>query len=190
MKRSHTLDGSSCSSSGEEAVQSRRQKSKTEEAMDVLEEMITCPTCLDKYSRSGSTENPSKNAKVLSCLHAFCKGCISEIATGCKGLAPLSCGMCLDESSPGVATRGCVDCGDGLPLCDSCHDSMHSKVLAFKTHKIVSIAEYRDWMRASQQHQKCPLHKTSNVDLACETCSQAICSLCVDSNHFQHKKQI
>ena len=190
--------------------------SSAKQALEKLNEQLTCPICLEHYT----------NPKLLHCFHVFCEKCLKPVAQqtpqgqvveypNCRHPTSLT-----QEGVPGLqgaflihhlfdiqdilkkvntpnnkcsncnengSTCYCRSCGF---LCDSCKH-MHSKWKGFSSHEIVSLDQLTDdvtnLVPPDQKIIHCSKHPAKDLDLYCETCKEVICRDCILKVHRDHQ---
>ncbi|XP_006825649.1 E3 ubiquitin-protein ligase TRIM33-like [Saccoglossus kowalevskii] len=161
------------------------------------ENYLTCCVCFERY----------QNPKILPCHHSFCELCLTQWVEEHGGH---SCPLCrktfqdiaLQELPPSIVISGVIEILEGTnpekngPItCNGCQGSrdltqrcMDCAVYLCKrcvtahgrNHNIVTIQRER----LNVAH--CSTHKGKVLDLFCETCVEAVCSLCVPEKHNTH----
>ena len=191
--------------------------SSAEQALEKLNEQLTCPICLDQYT----------DPKLLHCFHVFCEKCLKPVARqtpqgqvvecpNCRHLTSLSqegvSGLqeaflihhlfdiqdILKKVSTPAGTK-CVKCEKRDPtcycrscgfLCTKCKD-VHSEWKEFSSHELVSLNQLtKDATKLVPRVQKtrsCSKHPTKELDIYCETCKEVICHYCVLKVHRDHQ---
>jgi hypothetical protein len=110
-----------------------------------------------------------------------------------ENLHALRCGMCPTSASCSPIKNICLNCNDGTALCENCLGSVHSRLPAFRAHKVVPIEDdpsilCRLTSKKMKKSEICSLHKCNVRNIFCNTCSFPICSQCVsDGTHSGHK---
>lgn len=178
---------------------------------------ICCGLCNSPMSVSGKHV-----PKVLDCLHSFCFSCLDEAVRGTKlrcficemttsvtdGIETLEddfvilgklaraevitkdplCGNCEKKA----ATSKCMDCDDDCAfLCAECSVG-HAKMKAFRTHKVISLAHYRESLTKESKTANigithtCKTHAGEALMLFCETCDSPVCRDCILHEHRPH----
>jgi len=180
-------------------------------------ETICCGLCNHPMTSSGKHV-----PKVLDCLHSFCYTCLDEAVRGTKlrcftcesttnipdGIESLEddfvilgklaraevimkdplCGNCEKKAS----TSKCMDCDDDCAfLCAECSVG-HAKMKAFRNHKVISLAHYRESLTKESKvgsvgiSQTCKHHPGEALMLFCETCDSPVCRDCILHEHRPH----
>ena len=189
--------------------------SSAKQALEKLNEQLTCPICLDEYT----------DPKLLRCFHVFCEKCLLPLAR--KTPQVVECPNCRHPTSlppagvPGLqgaflihhlfdirdilkqvstpAGTTCVKCEKRNPtcycrscglLCDKCRD-IHSEWKEFATHELVSLDQLTEdatnLVPPAQKVLHCPRHPAKELDLYCETCKEVICRDCIVRVHRDHQ---
>ena len=189
--------------------------SSAKQALEKLNEQLTCPICLDEYT----------DPKLLRCFHVFCERCMLPLAS--KTPQVVECPNCRHPTSlppagvPGLqgaflihhlfdiqdilkqvstpAGTKCVKCEKRNPtcycrscglLCDKCRD-IHSEWKEFATHELVSLDQLTEdatnLVPPAQKVLHCPRHPAKELDLYCETCKEVICRDCIVKVHRDHQ---
>ena len=189
--------------------------SSAKQALEKLNEQLTCPICLDEYT----------DPKLLRCFHVFCEKCLLPLAR--KTPQVVECPNCRHPTAlppasvPGLqgaflihhlfdirdilkqvstpAGTKCVKCEKRNPtcycrscglLCDKCRD-IHSEWKEFATHELVSLDQLTEdatnLVPPAQKVLHCPRHPAKELDLYCETCKEVICRDCIVRVHRDHQ---
>ena len=191
--------------------------SSAEQALEKLNEQLTCPICLDQYT----------DPKLLHCFHVFCEKCLKPVARqtpqgqvvecpNCRHLTSLPQegvsglqGACLihhlfdiqdilKKVSTPAGTK-CVKCKKRDPtcycrscglLCESCKKP-HIEWDEFASHELVSLDQLTkdatNLVTPVQKTLNCSKHPAKELDLYCETCQEVICRDCILKVHRDHQ---
>ena len=189
--------------------------SSAKQALEKLNEQLTCPICLDEYT----------DPKLLRCFHVFCEKCLLPLAR--KTPQVVECPNCrhptalppagvpslqgaflihhlfdirdiLKQVSTPAGTK-CVKCEKRSPtcycrscglLCDACKKP-HLEWKEFATHELVSLDQLTEdatnLVPPAQKVLHCPRHPAKELDLYCETCKEVICRDCIVKVHRDHQ---
>ena len=191
--------------------------SSAKQALEKLNEQLTCPICLDHYTVP----------KLLQCFHVFCEKCLKPVAHQTPQGQVVECPNCRQPTSlpqNGVsglqgaflihhlfdiqdilkkvstpAETKCVNCEKQVPtcychtcgfLCDECKNT-HLKWKEFSSHKIVSLykltEDVTNLIPPVQKVLQCSKHPAKELDLYCETCKEVICRDCILKVHRDHQ---
>jgi hypothetical protein len=191
--------------------------SSAKQALEKLNEQLTCPICLEQYT----------DPKLLQCFHVFCEKCLKPVAHQTPQGQVVECPNCRQPTSlpqkgvPGLqgaflihhlfdiqdilkkvsspAETKCVNCGEQEPgcycqtcgfLCDMCKH-MHLKWKGFSSHEIVSLDQLTEdvtnLVPPVQKVLQCSKHPAKELDLYCETCKEVICRDCILKVHRDHQ---
>ena len=189
--------------------------SSAKQALEKLNEQLTCPICLDEYT----------DPKLLRCFHVFCEKCLLPLAR--KTPQVVECPNCRHPTAlppagvPGLqgaflihhlfdirdilkqvstpAGTKCVKCEKRNPvcycrscglLCDACKKP-HLEWKEFATHELVSLDQLTEdatnLVPPAQKVLHCPRHPAKELDLYCETCKEVICRDCIVKVHRDHQ---
>ena len=191
--------------------------SSAKQALEKLNEQLTCPICLDHYT----------DPKLLQCFHVFCEKCLKPVAHQTPQGQVVECPNCRQPTSlpqNGVsglqgaflihhlfdiqdilkkvstpADTKCVKCEKREPtcycrtcgfLCNKCKDT-HSEWKEFSSHEIVSLdkltEDVTNLVPPVQKVLQCSKHPAKELDLYCETCKEVICRDCILKVHRDHQ---
>ena len=191
--------------------------SSAKQALEKLNEELTCPICLDHYT----------DPKLLQCFHVFCEKCLKPVARQTPQGQVVECPNCRQPTSlpqNGVsglqgaflihhlfdiqdilkkvstpADTKCVNCEKQVPTC-YCHtcgflcgdcETMHLKWKGFSSHEIVSLdkltEDVTNLVPPVQKVLQCSKHLAKELDLYCETCKEVICRDCILKVHRDHQ---
>ena len=168
------------------------------------ETTLTCSICQDTYS----------DPRILPCLHSFCKGCLSKLASISTSI---KCPLCrnehtlslkgVDELLPNTQLARkveklstttekskCDQCEETnvVSFCSNCEsflcefcDKAHRKMGIFKSHVLVLP-------KLAKKNPKvegfiCPKHISEALTVYCIDCKSVICRDCAIYNHNGHK---
>ena len=189
--------------------------SSAKQALEKLNEQLTCPICLDEYT----------DPKLLRCFHVFCEKCLLPLAR--KTPQVVECPNCRHPTAlppagvPGLqgaflihhlfdirdilkqvstpAGTTCVKCEKEEPtcycrscglLCTACKHP-HLTWKEFATHELVSLDQLTEdatnLVPPAQKVLHCPRHPAKELDLYCETCKEVICRDCIVKVHRDHQ---
>ncbi|XP_070560165.1 E3 ubiquitin-protein ligase TRIM33-like [Ptychodera flava] len=141
---------------------------------------ITCPVCRRVHEPADSVADIEDNVFLNELLELFTEQ-DSEDKSKSK-----TCDMC----EQGEVTKHCVECT--FDICDNCARG-HSKVRSTKSHRLVSVDEYRTVKSADpasvQPPVYCSIHSEYPVEFYCDTCDTAICLKCTALDHSKPEHQ-
>ena len=191
--------------------------SSAEQALEKLNEQLTCPICLDQYT----------DPKLLHCFHVFCEKCLKPVARQTPQGQVVECPNCrhltslpqegvsglqgaflihhlfdiqdiLNKVSTPAGTK-CTKCQKQDPtcycrscgfLCNACKYP-HLEWKEFSSHKLVSLNQLTkdatNLVTPVQKTLNCSKHPTKELDLYCETCQEVICQYCLLKVHRDHQ---
>ena len=191
--------------------------SSAEQALEKLNEQLTCPICLDQYT----------DPKLLHCFHVFCEKCLKPVARQTPQGQVVECPNCrhltslpqegvsglqgaflihhlfdiqdiLNKVSTPAGTK-CVKCKKRDPtcycrscgfLCKSCKKP-HVEWDEFSSHELVSLDQLTkdatNLVTPVQKTLNCSKHPAKELDLYCETCQEVICRDCILKVHRDHQ---
>ena len=125
-----------------------------------LEEQLTCPVCLDRYT----------NPKTLPCLHSFCEHCLEGLPLDKKNetyyLSCPTCRHCTELPEEGAGA---------FPVAFTLNNLKEMYSLTKKTADL-----------SNPQEATCSDHGKP-LELFCETCDTVICVTCQVRNHKHHE---
>ena len=191
--------------------------SSAKQALEKLNEQLTCPICLEHYT----------NPKLLHCFHVFCEKCLKPVAQQTPQGQVVECPNCrhltslTQEGVPGLqgaflihhlfdiqdilkkvntpSNNKCAKCKKREPncycrscgfLCDSCKKP-HLEWEEFSSHEIVSLDQLTEdvinLVPPDQKIVQCSKHPGKELDLYCETCKEVICRDCILRVHRDHQ---
>ena len=191
--------------------------SAAEQALQKLEEQLTCWVCLEQYARP----------KLLQCFHVFCEKCLQPLARQSEQCLAVECPNCRQSSHlpqsgvPGLQgaflmhhlfdirdilrkvsapTKGkCDKCEKREPscycrtcgfLCDKCKD-IHTEWKELSSHVIISLDQLTgdviNLIPPVQKSLQCFKHPDKQLDIYCETCEELICRDCIVRVHRDHE---
>ena len=191
--------------------------SSTQQALQKLEDQLTCAVCLEPYT----------DPKLLQCFHVFCENCLKRLARQTPQGQVVECPNCRHPTSlpqngvPGL--RGaflvhhlfdiqdtlkkvsapaktqcnkckkresscyCRTCGF---ICERCKD-FHSDWEEFSSHEIISLdqltGDVTNLVPPVKTVLQCSKHPVKETDLFCETCEEMICQHCIVRVHRDHQ---
>ena len=191
--------------------------SSTEQALQKLEDQLTCAICLEPYT----------DPKLLQCFHVFCENCLKYLARQTPQGQVVECPNCRHPTSlpqngvPGL--RGaflmhhlfdiqdtlkkvsapaktqcnkckkresscyCRTCGF---ICERCKD-FHSEWEEFSSHEIITIdqltGDVTNLVPPVKKGLQCSKHPDKQLDLFCEMCEEMICRDCIVRVHHDHQ---
>ena len=155
-------------------------------AMAKKKKEIACPICKVITHLVSGVDGLMNNFAIQSLLDAALvpfQNTISSSSSSSSSSAvnvlasTQKCEMC-DCDKPKDVMYGCRDCN--WLMCKSCLP-LHSKIAACKSHTVLALDEF-----SKKRVKKCQIHTANNLDLACETCTQVICSSCA-LDHQGHR---
>ncbi len=125
-----------------------------EKRLEDLEKEITCGICQGHYT----------DAKVLPCLHYYCKQCVLNMSVTDTTLQPLTCPKCHEKAS---FPEGKVD---NLSTC-------------FFVNRIKALHETLERVHGKVE-VKCELctDAEASVEVFCRQCAEFICAKCAESH--------
>ena len=191
--------------------------SSAKQALEKLNEQLTCSICLEQYT----------NPKLLPCFHVFCEKCLQPVVRQTPQGQIVECPNCRQPTSlpeNGVsglqgaflihhlfdiqdilmkvstpantkcvncdrteATSYCKSCGF---LCDTCKQT-HLNWKGFSSHEIISLDQLTEDVAKLKPpvHKvlQCSKHPSKELDLYCETCKEVICRDCIVKHHRDHQ---
>ena len=59
-----------------------------------LEDILSCVLCMERFTETGARGDPTKNAKILVCLHSYCKGCLAALLASQGHMDHIDCPSC------------------------------------------------------------------------------------------------
>ena len=191
--------------------------SSAEQALEKLNEQLTCPICLDQYT----------DPKLLHCFHVFCEKCLKPVARQTPQGQVVECPNCrhltslpqegvsglqgaflihhlfniqdiLNKVSTPAGTK-CTKCQKQDPtcycrscgfLCNACKYP-HLEWKEFSSHELVSLdqltKDVTNLVPPVQKTLNCSKHPAKELDLYCETCQEVICRDCILKVHRDHQ---
>ena len=190
--------------------------SSSQQALQKLNEQLTCAICLEPYT----------NSKLLQCFHVFCENCLKPLARQTPQGQVVECPICRQPTSlpqNGVAglqgaflihhlfdiqdilkkvsspaKSKCDKCEKREPscycrtcgfICEKCED-VHSEWKEFSSHEIISLDQLTGDitnLMTSAKVVQCSNHPDKQLDLFCETCEEMICRDCIIQVHRNHQ---
>ena len=191
--------------------------SSAKQALEKLNERLTCPICLDHYT----------DPKLLQCFHVFCEKCLKPVAHQTPQGQVVDCPNCHQPTSlPQNGVSGlqgaflihhlfdiqdilkkvstpahtkCVKCKKRQPtcycrtcgfLCDFCKKP-HLEWEEFSSHEIASFdkltEDVTNLVPPVQKVLQCSKHPAKELDLYCKTCKNMICQYCILKVHRDHQ---
>uniref|UniRef100_A0A1X7UJ75 Uncharacterized protein n=1 Tax=Amphimedon queenslandica TaxID=400682 RepID=A0A1X7UJ75_AMPQE len=174
------------------------------EGIEDIPDPLKCAVCQDTYS----------DPKVLPCLHSFCKGCLSKLASISTSI---KCPLCRNEhtlSPKGVdellpntqlarkvetlsmttEISKCDQCEETnvVSFCTNCEsflcefcDKAHKKMGIFKSHVVVLPKLVKK--NPKVEGFICPKHTSEFFSVYCIDCKSVICRDCAIYDHNGHK---
>ena len=191
--------------------------SSSQQALQKLNEQLTCPICLEPYT----------DPKLLQCFHVFCENCLKPLARQTPQGQVVECPICRQPTSlpqngiPGLqgaflihhlfdiqdilkkvsspAKTECGKCEKHKPscycrtcgfICNKCKD-FHSEWKEFSSHEIISLdqlmGDVTNLVPPVKKVLQCSKHPDKQLDLFCETCEEMICQHCIVRVHHDHQ---
>ena len=191
--------------------------SSSQQALQKLNEQLTCPICLEPYT----------DPKLLQCFHVFCENCLKPLVRQTPEGQVVECPNCRQPTSlpqngvPSLqgaflihhlfdiqdilkkmsapAKTNCDKCKKREPscycracgfLCDSCKKP-HVEWKEFSSHEIISLdqlsGDVTNLVPPIQKIPQCSKHPNKELDLFCETCEEMICQHCTVRVHRDHQ---
>ena len=145
---------------------------------------VCCPAC-----RRSTLLPPATDVSDLqSAFHIHHLFDIQDALKKVKEPQKVLCGKCTKSQRP--ATSYCRDCGQFI--CAVC-TGIHSEWDDFAEHEIVALEQLESEVTQLDVLKKvtlyCPLHKSKELELYCETCGELVCLHCIVSKHSrpEHK---
>ena len=137
---------------------------------------ISCPQCRAKH------EIPKRDVANFLCDLSILPELEAAKADMRKKEETKICGLCISGE---VAVGYCRDCNEYL--CECCRDIVHKKVKLFATHKISSVDASPLNSHSIIQPALCSCHPKYELEIFCNTCDRAVCSLCMfEATHKGH----
>ena len=185
-----------------------------EEALQKIQEQVTCGICLDSY----------KQPKLLKCFHVYCEQCLQRLVRGgaglpcpqCRKVTPLPVGGVSDlqgafyihylfdiqdalkkvssseqkmckTCKKREAVGFCRNCGFVCAFCEETHQYWDN----LKPHEIIDLdtltGDVTTLIPPLKKTLFCCKHSEKEADLYCETCEELICRDCIVRVHRDHK---
>ena len=190
------------------------------EALEKLEEQLTCPICLEQFT----------NPKILPCFHSFCLHCLEDVApelieddlylpcptclSPCpnpdKGLASLPPSFVINNLSEVYGLMKKVS-GDQQATCDNCDEANRYCKQCGKFFCTRCLDLHDQW-KPNADHQTLSLEEVANtayqlphakeeatdnctdhnkpLEIFCETCEELICDDCRVKKHKDHNYDV
>ena len=99
---------------------------------------------------------------------------------GCKDARKATCGLCDDDRAP-TAIGYCPQCRSFA--CQSCYEA-HRRMKAFKSHSVVSMADFNPQQQLLSANIFCSDHKEELLNRYCGTCGVSACRECPLEKHY------
>ena len=122
-----------------------------EETLELLEKQVQCPICLETYC----------DPKALSCLHAYCQGCIQQLLLKQQRDQEVECPQC----------RSVVTVAGNDPS---------SLPTVFFINGLIDV--YEILKKADSNEIACQNCSEAKSTSFCHTCSMFICASCTDAH--------
>ena len=124
------------------------------EALKNLEQQLTCPVCLDRYTQP----------RTLPCLHSFCHNCLAHFPVQVQGGKHfMTCPMCRQTTQhPDKGVSGFQS--------------------AFHINNLLELHQVLEKVSGSQQNNCENCHKEQATGY-CKQCSKFLCQTCVDKHN-------
>ena len=124
------------------------------EALKNLEQQLTCPVCLDRYTQP----------RALPCLHSFCHNCLAHFPVQVQGGKHfMTCPMCRQTTQqPDKGVSGFQS--------------------AFHINNLLELHQVLEKVSGSQQNNCVNCHKELAAGY-CKQCSKFLCQNCVDRHN-------
>ena len=155
------------------AETSLRAVSVTRQALQQLEDQLTCSICFNAF----------KKPKLLNCAHVFCQGCIQQLVRPARrGRSLVTCPFCSKETT--LPEGGVTALQDAFYLnsLTEIQDTL-GKVEEGESEDPAPSAPYREEVGPIVV---CSIHG-KELELYCETCSVMICVHCTVKEHCGHQ---
>ena len=120
------------------------------EVLHKLEEQLTCPICLEKYT----------NPKVLPCFHSFCSKCLRNV--------PL-------ELQQGSYTLPCPTCRSPCQLPQQGVQALPSSFTINNFTEVYNLIK----KVSGNRHASCDKCNSSDADRYCKQCAKFLCQPCL-----------
>ena len=124
------------------------------EALKNLEQQLTCPVCLDRYTQP----------RTLPCLHSFCHNCLAHFPVQVQG---------------GKHFMTCPVCRQTTQQPDKGVSGFQS---AFLINNLLELHQVLEKVSGSQQNNCENCHKEQATGY-CKQCSKFLCQTCVDTHN-------
>eukprot|EP00057_Strongylocentrotus_purpuratus_P013453 XP_011667927.1 PREDICTED: uncharacterized protein LOC105440002 isoform X2 [Strongylocentrotus purpuratus] len=135
---------------------------------------LECPVCLGF----------PKAAKMLTCSHTFCKGCLERLLECHQDKQNISCPVC----------RECTQISNGdmvkLPTCIALTSMIADAATQKKEHKNVKDGEMSDCDVTLKRSCKCEEHLNGDEECFCVNCGKYICYRCGVVEHVQEGHKV
>ena len=194
-----------------------KPSSAAEEALQKIEDQITCGICLEPY----------KQPRLLKCFHVFCEQCLQRLVHGGREGQSLPCPQCRQDTPlPVGGVTGlqgafyihylfdiqdtlkkvssgnrlmCSTCSkrEAVCFCRTCRfvckfcEENHQYWANLKTHEIIDFdtltRDVTTLVPPLKNTLFCPRHQEKEADLYCETCDDLICRDCIVRVHRDHQ---
>ena len=150
-----------------------------------------CFKCIEKLVET----NKNKQACCALCRISWSMPVenLQELSRNCvQSFGPqtdfvIKCALFADGDEHGPVEYFCIDCWD--PLCADCF-KMHKKTRYSQNHgvkKMTDVTEADVRQHKLKEEAKCSKHNDKILELFCNECKCAVCSICYATSHFQHK---
>ena len=126
----------------------------SEAALKNLEQQLTCPVCLDRYTQP----------RTLPCLHSFCHNCLAHFPVQVQG---------------GKHFMTCPVCRQTTQQPDKGVSGFQS---AFHINNLLELHQVLEKVSGSQQNNCENCHKEQATGY-CKQCSKFLCQTCVDKHN-------
>ena len=126
-------------------------------AVKKLEQQLTCPVCLDRYTQP----------RTLPCLHSFCHDCLASL--------PL-----VQQHEAGHQLISCPVCRQSVQLP---HNGVAGLQPAFLINSFIEIHELLQKVSDPQQQTNCENCQKQPATGYCKQCSKFLCHTCVDRHN-------
>ena len=151
------------------------------------------------YQCSHKQPHPYNNPCLLSCLHSFCKTCLTDLVNSsntyyyheieaatiiakANSSTSIACEGCMADPPPAVAY--CVDCEEFI--CNDCED-VHKRKRKLFYHELLHINHLNiSSLLTKTKPSFYPCHPKEPLDLYCQVCHTITCRLCVLTGHVGH----
>ena len=185
------------------------------EALAKLEQQLTCPVCLNRYSQP----------RTLPCLHSFCHNCLVQVKGDKQFITCPVCRQTTQQPDKGVSgfqsafvinnllelhqvlekvsgsqQNNCENCHkeQATGYCEQCSKflckictQMHNKWGDFTSHQILGIEDIATTASKLVPIKKQPTIECSShgepLKMYCDTCDKLVCHLCTAKVHRSHE---